>query len=51
MVSPLRERVALMRDRGIALRVGDHFEKSYDEINNATEAGVQREKTVHGQAK
>jgi hypothetical protein len=31
MVSPLRERITLVRGRGVALRVGDHFEKSHDE--------------------
>ncbi|MGA7388663.1 MAG: hypothetical protein WA322_03320 [Pseudolabrys sp.] len=27
MVSPLRERIILVRGRGVELRIGDHFEK------------------------
>jgi hypothetical protein len=34
MVSPLREQIALVHGRGVALRVRDHFKKSHDEKNN-----------------
>ena len=48
--SPLRERITLVRGRGLALRVGNHFEKSHNEENHASEAGERQQERVREQA-